>query len=594
MAGRLRRRTFWGAPAVKRRGYIWAAIVALFGGLALLWVVRLWWLPWLLRLVLSRYELDRLRYEAAQWDSPTEWTFSQLRLDKGAWHLEADTVTVRLWPAQKVSIGRARLWRSPEAITSTSLEGEATSAPRLPTATLRRLLRQLQRIDTVGIAALETPFQVTVSLYKAGKIWRAQACRDTLCVRSAGELLSDGMRFACPAGRLSTEQGSYLAWDSLLGSLQVLPQGFSAQLQGYGWAAFHRRIASRSLRYDSAGLAVQAYEHADSLYLKVQPLQLPLEAELDLLWNKRDSTAELRLAIARQPHMAFLRAFPTGFWTTLGQAQLEGTSTLAFRLRYDPALPETLALDIDWRPEGFAIRAWPGRSPLLLREDLVYQPYRSPRKILLGPDNPDYLTFRQITPYVLHAVLHSEDGIFFYHRGFQKERFLQALLENWRCRCFRRGAGTITMQLVRNLLLTREKTLARKVEEILLTALIERFGLLSKQRMAELYFNMVEWGPEVYGLTEAAHFYFAKPPHELTIPEAIFLGVLLPQPRAYRYFVEWETGCAAPSLGGHFRTIARYLVLQNYLPEDSIEAIHPSRVCLQPPAWQKDTLSLRP
>lgn len=208
----------------------------------------------------------------------------------------------------------------------------------------------------------------------------------------------------------------------------------------------------------------------------------------------------------------------------MGQAQLEGTSALTLQLRYDPALPETLALDIDWRPEGFAVRAWPGRSPLLLRESFVYHPYRSNRQILLSPENPDYLTFRQITPYVLHAVLHSEDGLFFYHRGFQKDRFLQAVRENWRCRCFRRGAGTITMQLVRNLLLTREKTLARKVEEILLTALIERFGLLSKQRIAELYFNMVEWGPEVYGLTEAAHFYFAKPPPRPDYSRGYFSG----------------------------------------------------------------------
>lgn len=579
---------------MKGRKYLWWGLAVLLGGGAFLWIVRLWWLPWVLQLALSRYELDRLRYEAAQWDHLAEWTFYRLRLDKGYWHLEADTVTVRIWPTQKVSLGHARFWRSSEAFGFTSSESQVPTAPRLPLAALQRFLRQVQRIDTIEVAALEIPLGATVSLNKAGSVWHAELYRDTLYLTSSGEILPDEVRLACPAGRLSTQNGSFLAWDSVSGVLQISPEGFGVQLWGYGWTAFHRRIASRQLYYDSAGVAVQGYERSDSLCLSVRPLQLPLEADLELLWDKRHSTAEVRIEIARQPHRAFLQAFPKGFWITLGQAQLEGTSALNLRLRYDPALPETLALEVDWRPEGFAIRSWPGRSPLLLRESFLYQPYRSSRQILLSPENPDYLLFRQITPYVLHAVLHSEDGLFFYHRGFQRERFVQALLENWRCRCFRRGAGTITMQLVRNLLLTREKTLARKVEEILLTALIERFGLLSKQRMAELYFNMVEWGPEVYGLTEAAHFYFAKPPHELTIPEAIFLGVLLPQPKAYRYFVERESGCAVPSLAGHFRTIARYLVLQNYLPEDSVEAIHPGRVCLQPPAWQRDTLSLVP
>lgn len=579
---------------MKARKYLWWGLGILLAGFALLWLVRLWWLPWLLRLVLSRYEVDRLRYEAAQWDHPAEWTFFQLRLDKGSWHLEADTVSVSLWPSRKVSLGHARLWRSTDAPTGEPTPPALLSKSQVSLVAIRRLLRQLERIDTLSVIALEGPLEGTISLHKAGQTWHARVCRDTVCLNSSGEIYEDNIRFTCPAGRFSLPSGFFLAWDSLFGSVEVSLQAFSAELRGYRWEAFHRRVASRPLHYDSAGVVVQGYEGSDSLRLIVQPLQLPLQAELRSVWNKVDSTVELYLTIPRQPHSAFLRAFPAGFWTALGQAQLEGTSALAFRLRYDPALPETLALDIDWRPEGFNIRAWPGRSPLLLRETIIYRPYRSSRQILLGPENPDYLTFRQITPYVLHAVLHSEDGIFFYHQGFQKDRFLQAMRENWRCRCFRRGAGTITMQLVRNLLLTREKTLSRKVEEILLTALIERFGLLSKQRIAELYFNMVEWGPEVYGLTEAAHFYFAKPPHELTIPEAIFLGVLLPQPKAYRYFVDRQTGCALPSLAGHFRTIARYLVLQNYLPEDSIEAMQTERVCLKPPAWPKDTLSVVP
>jgi hypothetical protein len=268
----------------------------------------------------------------------------------------------------------------------------------------------------------------------------------------------------------------------------------------------------------------------------------------------------------------------------LSQARLEGTSEIDLRLTYDPCLPDTLDLQVSWKTEGFRIVAWPPPSPLQLQGPFVYRPWRSSRALPLSPENPNYLSYHQIHPYVLFAILHSEDGSFFYHQGFNKELFLKAMLENWRCKCYRRGAGTITMQLVRNLLLSRQKTLARKIEEICLTALVERFRLLSKQRILELYLNMAEWGPDVYGLAEASQFYFAKSPYDLTLAEAIFLGLLLPTPRNYRYFIDDSTHCAKKSLESAFRKIGYFVMKANYLPEDSLTSLSPSQACLRGPA----------
>ena len=97
-----------------------------------------------------------------------------------------------------------------------------------------------------------------------------------------------------------------------------------------------------------------------------------------------------------------------------------------------------------------------------------------------------------------------------------------------------RGASTLSMQLVKNVFLNPDKTIARKLEEILIVWLIENNRLTSKSRMFEVYMNIIEWGPDVYGITEAARFYFAKDPAALTLSECIFLAYIIPYPKYIR------------------------------------------------------------
>jgi membrane peptidoglycan carboxypeptidase len=77
------------------------------------------------------------------------------------------------------------------------------------------------------------------------------------------------------------------------------------------------------------------------------------------------------------------------------------------------------------------------------------------------------------------------------------------------------------MQLIKNVFLTREKTVSRKLEEILLVYILENNRIVSR-RMLEVYFNIIEWGPNVYGIGEASRFYFQKSPSELTFNECLF------------------------------------------------------------------------
>ncbi|MCS7188426.1 MAG: transglycosylase domain-containing protein [Bacteroidia bacterium] len=565
-------------------------LLALGVGLFLLvvgaWMLRWWWFPWLLRGYMYVHDIGRVRYEELIWDKPSHLTFCGFAFRKGAWDFGADKVEIKLWPCRSVYIQNGRLGKGGVQL---AVDGAKTPTP----ASLNFLLdwiETLSALDTLLLDSLELPYGLAVSFVKGGRQWKGSLRRGISEVIGQGEWIGDTLRFRLDSARFIEGGGGYVGWDSIRGYLSKGENKLDIKILGWGWRLFHKRIASRPLFYEVAGMKGEWRIVQDTHCLSIRPYHMPLDFTLTLWWHPKHSWLQAWVFVPEQPHRAFLEAFPEGFFTCLSQAVIEGTSSVSLRMEYNPHSRDTLSLDVGWEAHDFRLLRWNGRNPLSLLEPFEYQPYRSARRIWLGPESNSYLAFSQITPYVLHAVLHSEDGIFFYHSGFQKERFIKALLENWHCRCFRRGAGTITMQVVRNLLLTREKNLARKVEEILLTALIERFRLLSKQRIAELYFNMVEWGPEVYGLTEAAHFYFAKEPHELTIPEAIFLGLLLPSPKAYRHFVDKETGCALASLRPYFQTIARFLVHQNYLHPDSVETIVPERVCLTAPAWRKDSV----
>lgn len=153
----------------------------------------------------------------------------------------------------------------------------------------------------------------------------------------------------------------------------------------------------------------------------------------------------------------------------------------------------------------------------------------------VGPDNPDFVPLDQVSPYVVRAVLTTEDSRFFYHHGFIPREFQSALARNLIARRFVFGASSITMQMVKNVLLGRRKTLARKLQELVLTWYLERH--LSKERILEIYLNIIELGPGIYGIGRAAWHFFGKDASALEPQEAAYLASILPSPkRRYRAF----------------------------------------------------------
>ncbi len=154
---------------------------------------------------------------------------------------------------------------------------------------------------------------------------------------------------------------------------------------------------------------------------------------------------------------------------------------------------------------------------------------------LVGPENPDFVPLAEVSPYLLLSLQTTEDGAFYKHHGFLPREFRTALIRNLEARRFKYGASSITMQTVKNVLLYRQKTLARKFQELFLTWAIERY--LDKDRIFEIYVNAIEYGPGLYGIGPAAQEYFGKPARDLTAKEAAFFSSILPNPKErYRQY----------------------------------------------------------
>ena len=148
---------------------------------------------------------------------------------------------------------------------------------------------------------------------------------------------------------------------------------------------------------------------------------------------------------------------------------------------------------------------------------------------IVGPQNRYWTSYDSMPPEMKWAVIVAEDGNFYQHEGIDVKAIKNAIKYDLKNKSFARGASTITQQLAKNLFLTREKTLTRKIEEIILAKRME--GRLTKGRILELYLNIVELGPMVYGVGHGAQYYFGKPASALTHRECAFLAAMLPGPQ---------------------------------------------------------------
>ena len=246
----------------------------------------------------------------------------------------------------------------------------------------------------------------------------------------------------------------------------------------------------------------------------------------------------LKVKIPKMKAQDFIVSLPEGLFTNFEGMEAEGNFSYNLEFLYNKNKPRELVFDSNFKKENLKIIKYGEANLNKLNSSFTYRAIINgirQRAVEVSPSNSNFTPLGEISPYLRKAVLTSEDPSFFSHRGFINEAFKQSIIKNIKTKRFSRGASTISMQLIKNVFLTREKTLSRKLEEILLVYILENNRISSKERMLEVYFNIIEWGPNVYGIGEASLFYFGKHPSHLTLNESLFLASIVPRPRSFAW-----------------------------------------------------------
>lgn len=212
---------------------------------------------------------------------------------------------------------------------------------------------------------------------------------------------------------------------------------------------------------------------------------------------------------------------------------------------------------------GYEAWTWPDVRALVRRNPpttAFIERYRAQQRAAGRNDRVQrlFVPYDAIAPGLKRAVLVAEDINFFSHRGFDVGEIRNAVSKALEEGETPRGASTITQQLAKNLWLSPSRNPLRKLEEAILTWQLER--TVPKRRILEIYLNVAEFGPGVYGVEAASRRYFTKAAAELTDDEAAQLAASLPSPAT------WHPGSSRPGYHRHVESIRRRMVKARFLP----------------------------
>ena len=345
----------------------------------------------------------------------------------------------------------------------------------------------------------------------------------------------------------------------------------------------HRYLATHDVTIDST---------AARLHLTVSPTRLTIDSTSVLQLNEAEihpffayekgngtkPNITLKINEEHRDAQQLLGSLPEGLFQVLPDLQLCGR--MDFSLLFDCDFNEVDSLDFDFsigsRDRSVSIG---GDTELITRfnvpfDYVFFENGDTARIVPIGPANPHFCPFDQIPPYLTKSILATEDAGFFQHRGFIKSSIREAFIADIKAGRLRRGGSTMTMQLVKNLFLNRNKVFSRKFEEMVLVWLIEDYHLISKDRMFEIYVNIAEWGPDIIGIGEAADFYFDKKPQELTLGECLYLASLIRAPKSYRYTLD-ESGNITDNKREELLFVARRMVEREFITEEELSHLNP-------------------
>jgi hypothetical protein len=284
-----------------------------------------------------------------------------------------------------------------------------------------------------------------------------------------------------------------------------------------------------------------------------------------------DKVYELKFRTDWMDAQEVFDSFPEGLFESLSGTKVAGKLKYAMDFKLDSKDPDSVIFISGLSKQDFKILQFGKTDLSKINKEFVYTPYeygKPMRPIVVGPSNANFTPLASISKNLKDAVMTAEDPSFFSHKGFVEESIRKSIATNFKEKSFKRGGSTISMQLVKNVFLSRQKTLSRKIEEILIVWLIENNDVIAKSRMLEVYFNIIEWGRNVYGVGEAAHYYFGKSASELNIGESIYLASIVPKPKSGLYAFAPDGGLKG-YLHGYFNFIGNIMAKRGLIPSDS-------------------------
>lgn len=417
----------------------------------------------------------------------------------------------------------------------------------------------------------------------------ASAARDSLALRAEVPFTAGPVRMVLNGGPMSLATLGILEGDFGLldvkkariearGNVELAPDGraLTYDLAGKLVDLSIRNEALSTAPVHGIKLAFRGKGEAelDGSKLKIDEAELEVGAVHATLRGNvergaRFTHADLRGGVPLASCQLMLDSLPEGLAPLLSGMRLDGTFALDAHLDIETSRLENMRFY--WKlANDCRITATPADiAPRRFRNLWVREVRGADGRLLqveTGPGSEEWVPFASISPNVETAVLICEDGHFRRHRGFDDEAIKNSFRENVRAGRFLRGASTISMQLAKNLYLSREKTVSRKLQEAVLTSLLEQE--LSKDEILELYLNVIEFGPGLYGIGPAARHYFNTTPSRLSLGQALYLASILPNPKIQHFGAD---GAVTAGWSNYLRKLMYIAVKIHRISDEELE-----------------------
>lgn len=425
----------------------------------------------------------------------------------------------------------------------------------------------------------------------APQVWRTFGTLDhsTQDMEVTFASVSSGTKILLPY--LVRRYGAQVAFSSLTYSMKRIRHFNSVGLEGNaminGLEIFHKSLSPEKILLNHGELSYHINVGSD--YIELDSASIVQFNKLNfhpyIYARKSERKWHFIISVNKPwfPSEELFTSLPAGLFGNLKGIKTSGNLAYHFLLDMDFANLNTLKFHSSLQQgNNFHVLSYGCTNLAKMNHEFSYTAYDNGhpvRTFSIGASWNHYTPLDSISPFLRMAVLQSEDGSFYSHHGFRQETLRNALIYDLKRKRFARGGSTITMQLIKNVFLNRNKNIARKLEEAIIVWLIENKNITSKNRMFEVYLNIAEWGPKVYGIHEASEYYFNKLPSQLSLEESIFLASIIPKPKhfASSFVVDTETGeiKLKSNMQGYYHLIARLLASKGIIDRAKADSIHP-------------------